>query len=205
MAFFKTILTNNEAWFFYWTPPIRSSNRQYYDSVGCLKYNFVSGKARISTFLLDTAIFFFPNTDVIKVKDKIIFEISGKAGSEGLMSSQLQMNSSTSKNEIYSQLLPRSIGLDWNAIQNGFNVKQNAPNPWTEKTSIMCQVDKAGVAVVKLMNATGALIYQTQQKMVPGENHVEIKADMVHGFTGVILYEIQLGDKIANGKMIRIK
>ena len=141
----------------------------------------------------------------VTLKDKIIFEISGKAGSEGLMSSQLQMNSSTSKNEIYSQLLPRSIGLDWNAIQNGFNVKQNAPNPWTEKTSIMCQVDKAGVAVVKLMNATGALIYQTQQKMVPGENHVEIKADMVHGFTGVILYEIQLGDKIANGKMIRIK
>lgn len=76
----------------------------------------------------------------------------------------MKMNSSTSRNEIYTNMVPRSIGLDWNAIQNGFSVKQNAPNPWTEKTSIVCQVDKAGTADIKLMNATGALLYQTQQK-----------------------------------------
>lgn len=77
-AFFKTIIVNHEVWFFYSTPGIRASYPHYYDSVGCLKYNFLSGKARISTFLLDTAIFFFPNTDVIKVKDKIIFALASK-------------------------------------------------------------------------------------------------------------------------------
>ncbi|MBK7790272.1 MAG: HYR domain-containing protein [Saprospiraceae bacterium] len=141
----------------------------------------------------------------VTLKDQIIFEISGKTNSSGLISDHMKMNSSTSRNEIYTNMVPRSIGLDWNAIQNGFSVKQNAPNPWTEKTSIVCQVDKAGTADIKLMNATGALLYQTQQKMVTGENHIEIKADMLDGFTGVILYEIQLGSKIANGKMIRIK
>ena len=138
------------------------------------------------------------------VNGKELFVVKANANKTANVS-QLIVLSRDKKSEIYTSLTPRNLGLDWKAAESGWSVRQNSPNPWTDKTSIVCKSDKAGIASIKLMDATGALIYTGDQKVNVGENQLEIKADVLNGKTGVILYEIRLGNEVANGKMIRIQ
>ena len=119
--------------------------------------------------------------------------------------SELFVQARDKMSEMYTSLTPRSIALDWKAAVSGWSVRQNSPNPWTDKTTIVCKSDKAGIATIRLMDATGALIFKGDQKVNVGENQLEIKADVLNGKTGVILYEIRMGNEVANGKMIRIQ
>lgn len=140
----------------------------------------------------------------VLVNERELFVIKANALKAGYMSEMItQSRQGTS--EIYTALTPRSASLEWNRSVSAWSVKQNSPNPWTDKTSIVCNTDKAGTVTYKLMDATGKLIYAGEQKVNVGENNIEIKADVLNGKTGVILYEIRLGDEVSNGKMIRIQ
>ena len=64
--------------------------------------------------------------------------------------------------------------------------RQIHPIHGQDKTSIVCKSDKAGIATIRLMDATGALIFKGDQKVNVGENQLEIKTDVLNGKTGVI-------------------
>jgi hypothetical protein len=140
----------------------------------------------------------------VLVDGKELFAIKANTMKAGFISEMITQ-SRQGLSEIYTALTARSASLEWNRSVSTWSVKQNSPNPWTDKTSIVCNSDKAGTVSYKLMDATGKLIYAGEQKVNVGENNIEIKSDVLNGKTGVILYEIRFGNEVANGKMIRIQ
>ena len=91
--------------------------------------------------------------------------------------------------EMYTSIdTSRSIAPRLEAAVSGWSVRQNSPNPWTDKTTIVSKSTKQVSPIIRLMDATGALIFKVIQKVNVGENQLEIKADVLNGKTGVILW-----------------
>ncbi|NJK83828.1 MAG: T9SS type A sorting domain-containing protein [Saprospiraceae bacterium] len=85
-------------------------------------------------------------------------------------------------------------------MANGFQLYQNRPNPFKDKTNIMFDLPSKMRAELTIHDVNGRVIYQKMDQFQKGQNIVEI--DFQHLATGVLYYTLATDSFIATRKMV---
>ncbi len=90
------------------------------------------------------------------------------------------------------------------ALSDRFEVYQNIPNPFNTSTTIGFNLPESSNVALKVVDATGKLIYQTQSNFGKGYNAFELDAQLLN-LSGVLYYQIDTEKHSETRKMIIIK
>jgi len=86
------------------------------------------------------------------------------------------------------------------------NIQSNVryyPNPFTTSTTLSYELQNPEKVSLSIYNQMGKQVYQTQENQVKGKQQLTWSAD---GFAdGIYYYRLQVGDAIANGKMVKVR
>jgi hypothetical protein len=100
----------------------------------------------------------------------------------------------------YNLSVPTSVEeLDVTA----FDLTDNAPNPFSDKTNILFSTPKATNVELTVFNMLGKMVYQHTYQAKAGKNAVEFFADKLTG--GLYIYNLSNGAEVRTGKMIVTK
>ncbi|MEZ4911712.1 MAG: T9SS type A sorting domain-containing protein [Saprospiraceae bacterium] len=91
-----------------------------------------------------------------------------------------------------------------NDTEGSFEVFQNEPNPFSDKTTISFFLPKAGEATLKVTDVNGRTLYTTTSEFGSGVNQFTIQKSDVNS-NGVMIYQIESGDNVATKKMIGLE
>jgi len=113
------------------------------------------------------------------------------------------------KSEIYmsegNQILPYGVRIGQQSVEsNEFQVYQNIPNPFAEKTSIGFVLPEQGSATLTVYDVTGKVIYTKEGQFEKGVNYFELDNNLL-GLPGVMYYKVDSKGNSATRKMIMIK
>ncbi len=85
-----------------------------------------------------------------------------------------------------------------------FELFQNEPNPFAEKTNITFQLPEAGEATLKVMDVNGRTLYTKTSQFAKGLNTFVVSKSDVQS-KGVLIYQVESGDHVATKKMIGLE
>jgi len=124
------------------------------------------------------------------------------------LSTVLQLNSSLIAAEVYSgdylqtgKLSLRFADIDDNGT---FEVFQNEPNPFQDKTTISFNLPEAGNATLKVFDVTGQVIYNKTTSFSKGVNTFTLSKSDIPS-TGVLIYQVESGANTKSKKMIGLE
>ncbi len=147
------------------------------------------------------------SANVVKAdEDEILFELTFEANSSFDLDEFLSFNSSALMAEAYtSQLEVDDIKLLYRnengALSSVFELYQNTPNPFADKTAIAFNSPLNTVATLEVFDVTGRLIFSTSKAIEAGFNMFEInKRDL--NTKGVMYYKVSGDGFSATKKMI---
>ncbi len=126
---------------------------------------------------------------------------------EGFISRNIKLSRKDFENETYTNQGIQNITLNYRdelSESTGFSVSQNIPNPWNEKTMIQLSMNTSENVILKIYDVTGKLLESKTFRFEPGI-HELIITDEYLITNGVYTYEIQIGEKIVQKKMILMK
>jgi hypothetical protein len=86
----------------------------------------------------------------------------------------------------------------------GFELYQNQPNPFVNKTTIGFYLPEAAEATLSIYDGSGRMVYQQQGKFAKGENNVSLERALLNT-TGVLYYKLETATDSATKKMIQTK
>ncbi|MEL6832789.1 MAG: T9SS type A sorting domain-containing protein [Bacteroidota bacterium] len=95
--------------------------------------------------------------------------------------------------------------LRFNAVgqsSTGLKLLQNSPNPFSAETSISFILPEAGLAVIKVQNATGQELYRTQLQGTTGLNSINLQQAHFRKQAGVFTYTLTFDDITLARKLI---
>ncbi len=118
----------------------------------------------------------------------------------------LRLNETDFANEIYdNDYNIKSIILEWintnNAVTENTSIK-NHPNPFSDATVLKFTAQNEGVATMKVVDATGKLIYKINEQFVKGINKITIKKENLNNQSGIYFYQLEINSTIHTGAMI---
>ena len=87
---------------------------------------------------------------------------------------------------------------------NEFELYQNAPNPFVDKTVIAFNLPEATQATLTIYDQTGRLVYTQVGDFAKGYNTFSIDGQLI-STTGTLLYKLETATNLAIRKMIQIK
>jgi hypothetical protein len=132
------------------------------------------------------------------------FYLKFRALNNSVTYGNLMINSdlTTALSVIDEEEVPLTFRFENNAT-NELVVYQNNPNPFTDETTITFNMPQDGAAELKVIDATGKLLFTQNQKYSKGLNHITLqKSDM--NSRGVLYYSIKVENDIITKKMILI-
>lgn len=140
--------------------------------------------------------------------NEAVLEIVFNATNSGSIAKELNISSSLLKAEIYNEDL-ETMDIEF-AIEgreddnmNGFVLYQNVPNPFTETTNISFELPVSKLGTLTVYDMTGKVVSSIQRTFEIGANQITLnRADL--GTSGVLYYQLQVGEYIASRKMILI-
>jgi hypothetical protein len=86
----------------------------------------------------------------------------------------------------------------------GFELYQNQPNPFVNKTTIGFYLPEAAEATLSVFDGSGRMVYQQKGKFAKGENNVSLDRALLNT-TGVLYYKLETATDSATKKMIQTK
>lgn len=86
------------------------------------------------------------------------------------------------------------------ALQTGFSVAQNQPNPFRGKTRISYTVPSQGEVSIVVYNMLGKEVYSAKMIAQKGENHMELAAAQL--VPGIYMYTISRGNTMVTKRMV---
>ncbi|MBC7776648.1 MAG: T9SS type A sorting domain-containing protein, partial [Phycisphaerae bacterium] len=97
-----------------------------------------------------------------------------------------------------------ATGLTINSL--GFELYQNQPNPFANKTNIGFYLPQAAEATLSVFDESGRVVWQQKGQFAKGENCIQLDAGLVipQG-TGVLYYKLQTATDSATKKMIQMR
>lgn len=124
------------------------------------------------------------------------------------LSSVMQVNSSLIAAEVYSgealQTGKLSLRFTGNDDNGTFEVFQNEPNPFQDKTTITFNLPEAGNATLKVFDVTGQVIYNKTTSFSKGLNTFTLSRSDLPA-RGVMIYQIESGANTVAKKMIGLE
>jgi hypothetical protein len=145
--------------------------------------------------------------DVNAISGKELITINLVAQANANTSELININSSATRAEMYTSnnLNIGKLSLRFaNEGASTFELYQNEPNPFTDKTNIMFNLPEAGIATLKVMDVNGKVIYTNNGSFGKGMNTFTIQRNDLPG-TGVMIYQIESGANTATKKMIGLE
>jgi hypothetical protein len=77
------------------------------------------------------------------------------------------------------------------------------PNPFTSSTTIEYKLQQPEKVSLTIYNHLGQLVYQTQGNQLQGQRQLQWNAEGCA--EGIYYYKFQVGNEVANGKMVKVK
>jgi hypothetical protein len=149
--------------------------------------------------------------------NKAEFSVKFRARATGSLSKMLGVSSRVTKAEAYKEddnanaaLNVLDVAFRFNGTQGstiagvGFELYQNQPNPFVNKTTIGFHLPEASEATLSIFDEQGRLLFRQKNNFVKGYNYVPIEKAMLNA-TGVLYYSLESGVGSATKKMIQAK
>jgi hypothetical protein len=136
------------------------------------------------------------------------FGVTFRAKRGGRLSEMLSISSRITKAEAYSKGAERmGVALRYSTGQVagvGFEVYQNQPNPWVNKTVIGFHIPEATDVTLTIFDETGRMLHQETGDYAAGYNAFMLDRALVNT-TGVLYYKVETSTDSAVKSMIQTK
>jgi len=161
----------------------------------------------------------FDNAVTVSVDGAQEFTLQFRAAKSGKLSEMLGVSGSITRAEAYLPALPAVALAKAGAVERlniafrfdgktisglGFELYQNQPNPFVNKTSIGFYLPTAAEATLTVFDETGRLVYQQKGQFAKGENSIPLDRALLNT-TGVLYYKLETATDTATKKMIQSK
>ncbi len=143
----------------------------------------------------------------VAANDAVLFNLVVKAKTTGYLHDLLSINSDYTLAEAYDKAGElMQIAFDFQADNTAltFQLDQNAPNPFQQETMIGFTLPTASEATLKVMDVQGKILLIIQGQYTKGYNQIYLDTKTL-GVTGVLHYQLEAGNYLANKKMIIIE
>jgi len=136
------------------------------------------------------------------------FAVTFRAKQAGSLRNMLSVSSRITKAEAYSlggerqEVALRFNGKDVQGV--GFELYQNQPNPWINRTIIGFYLPEATEATLNVYDETGRLLFNQTGDFAKGHNAFTLDKALVNT-TGVLYYQVSTSEHSATMKMIQTK
>jgi large repetitive protein len=136
-------------------------------------------------------------------KQGALFTLVLRAKADAQLSSALSLNRIVAPEAYNSNNDQLNLALKFNgaAVSNGFELKQNTPNPFNGETVIKFNLPKATAATLTIRDVTGRILKSVRSTYAKGLNQVSLKASDLNA-SGVLYYTLEADDFTATKKMI---
>jgi hypothetical protein len=139
------------------------------------------------------------------------FSVKFRATKSGKLSNMLGVSSRITKAEAYNATSDKlDVAFRFNKGNTstisgvGFELYQNQPNPFVDKTFIGFHLPEATTATLTIYDETGKLVYTQKGDFAKGYNSFSIDRALL-GNIGVLYYQVETANDAASRKMIQAK
>ena len=138
------------------------------------------------------------------------FTVRFRAEKAGKLSQMLGVSGSITRAEAYAanDLMSRlgvAFRFDGKTISGvGFELYQNQPNPFVNKTLIGFYLPDAAEATLSVFDETGRVVYQQKGQFAKGENSISLDRALINT-TGLLYYKLETATDSATKKMIQAR
>jgi hypothetical protein len=139
------------------------------------------------------------------------FAVTFRATKAGTLSQMLGVSSRITKAEAYSlannrmDVAFRFNGTNGSTISGvGFELYQNQPNPFVNKTFIGFHLPEATSATLRIFDETGRMVFTQSGAFAKGYNTISVDRALINT-TGVLYYTLETATDSATKKMIQSK
>jgi hypothetical protein len=140
-------------------------------------------------------------------KQGALFTLVLRAKADAQLSTALNLNRIVSAEAYNTNNEQLNVALKFNGaavVGNGFELKQNTPNPFNGETMISFNLPKAAAATLTISDVTGRVLKSVRANYAKGFNQVILKANELNA-TGVLYYTLEADDFTATKKMIIVE
>jgi hypothetical protein len=131
-----------------------------------------------------------------------------RAAKAGKLSQMVKLSSEITKSEAYNLTEGRmevALRFDGKTIAGvGFELYQNQPNPFVNKTYVGFNLPEATTATLSVYDETGRVVYTQKGDFAKGYNAIALDRALMNS-TGVLYYSLETATDSATKKMIQVK
>ncbi|HLP93964.1 MAG TPA: SdrD B-like domain-containing protein [Saprospiraceae bacterium] len=149
----------------------------------------------------------FEGATTVSVDGPQAFTLQMRAEKSGKLSEMLGVSGEITRAEAYSEAgrLNVAFRFDGKTVAGvGFELYQNQPNPFVNKTTIGFFLPEASEATLSIFDEAGRMVYQQKGQFLKGENAVVLDRALLNT-TGVLYYQLETATDRATKKMIQAK
>jgi hypothetical protein len=127
------------------------------------------------------------------------FAVKFRATANGTLSQLLSVSSQITKAVAFEANNKLDVAIRFNGANTtissvGFELYQNTPNPWVNKTQIGFHLPEAGEARLTIYDAMGRILYTAKGQFAKGYNAFVVDRKLVES-TGVLYYSVETDTK----------
>jgi len=142
-----------------------------------------------------------------EAKQGALFTLVLRAKADAQLSSALSLNRVVAPEAYNTDNEQLNVALKFNGsanVSNGFELKQNTPNPFNGETVINFNIPKATAATLTISDVNGRVLKSIRANYAKGANQVIIKGADLNA-TGVLYYTLEADEFTATKKMIIVE
>jgi hypothetical protein len=135
------------------------------------------------------------------------FTVRFRAEQSGKLSEMLGVSGAITRAEAYGDAGRMGVAFrfDGKTIAGvGFELYQNQPNPFVNRTFIGFFLPEAAEATLSVFDETGRVVYQQKGQFAKGENTIALDRALINT-TGMLYYKLETATDSATKKMIQAK
>ncbi|MBC7777512.1 MAG: T9SS type A sorting domain-containing protein, partial [Phycisphaerae bacterium] len=158
----------------------------------------------------------FNGAATVSIDGAQAFTLRFRATKSGKLSEMLSVSGSITRAEAYlpSEAKAKEGGIERLGIAFrfggqtisglGFELYQNQPNPFVNKTFVGFFLPEAAEATLSIMDEIGRVVYQQKSHFAKGENSIMLDRALINT-TGLLYYKLETATDSATKKMIQAK
>jgi len=150
----------------------------------------------------------FADAMTVSVDGSDAFAVKFRATKSGKLSEMMAVSSRITKAEAYSMVDGRmevALRFDGKTIAGvGFELYQNQPNPFVNKTFVGFHLPEATAATLTVYDETGRMVFTQKGDFAKGYNTISLDRALLNT-TGVLYYSLETATDAATKKMIQAK
>jgi hypothetical protein len=149
----------------------------------------------------------FEGATTVSIDGAQEFTLRFRAEKSGELSQMLGVSGSITRAEAYGNEGRLGIAFRFGGktiAGIGFELYQNQPNPFVNKTTVGFYLPEAAEATLSIMDEAGRVVYQQKGQFAKGENNIQLDRALINT-TGLLYYKLETATDSATKKMIQAK